>query len=604
MITTKVTKNGANATNAVPTTSTKPEQKNNKAPSKISLFLQSKFCTAGIITFFILALIAWHCLDKTVPGYDPAWHCIYSSTMRRFFTHVHEWSIPNVVALLRQHFNYPAGGWIFNGLLKVVFGDTAFADRACLVVQTLILAIGFYKLSMYTWGDRVKANCGLLFLLCAPVICALEHLPLLDLLQTTAFTCYAAALIYWNSTKTWKSAVIAALFFGFYCTTKQIAVLFGAPVLVLLTLYSLYKRNYKEFFQVSLILAAAPVFLLLWVIPNLAELKMYVSARGQIGSTLLEKFLFVVRNVRLSSAAIWESVSPLTVLPVLLLFWSSNWKANAQKVLLPSVAALGGLLLMIVVFYYNVPEARYFGAIAVAFCLFSGGIVGEAIKSSISWKRALATCLLLFLPVQMLALNFSQAPLIKRPIPLNVSPVFDWFGVSSDILLRNDVALDANGDSWKQKWVIDTIEKVEKIRFVYLNVLPSTWEYNQGSFSYLCSVHKSHIIPVTWRACNPDMTDGFVSKPSDAAAMDWFLIKTGYQGTLSPEKSKEAYQTVVNFVEKSGDFVLIDKTALPDGSELKLYRKDYAKLWLKQAEELRERTKLSAKHENRLSQRN
>ncbi|MBX9570442.1 MAG: hypothetical protein K2X77_16210 [Candidatus Obscuribacterales bacterium] len=585
--------------NVVSTGSASPEQKDNKSSSKIVLILQNKFCTAGVIAFFILALLVWHCLDKTIPGYDPAWHAMYSCTMRRFFTHAHEWNIPNLTVLLRQHFGYPAGGWIFNGLLKVVFGDGAFADRACLIVQTLVMAIGFYKLSMYTWSDRVKANTGLLFLLCAPLICGLEHLPLLDLLQTMAFTCYAAALMYWNSTKTWKSTLIAALFFGFYCTTKQIAMLFGAPVLVLLAVYSLYKRNYKEFLQVSLILAACPLFLLIWIIPNFAELKMYLSARGQIGPTLLEKLSMILVNAQKSSIQIWESVSPLTVLPVFLLFWRSNWKDNAQKVVLPTVAALGGFLLMIVIFYYNNPEARYYGAAAVAFSLFAGGIVGEAIKSSISWKRALATGLLLFLPVQMLSLNFSQAPVVKRPIPLNVDSKFDWFGLRSDVFLRSNIALDANKDSWKQQWAIDSIEKVDKIRFVYLNVLPSTWEYNQGSFSYLCNVRKSRVIPVTWRFCNPDMSDGFSKTPSDAATMDWFLVKTGFQGSpVSPQKSAEAYQNVVDFVEHSGDFALIDKTGLPDGSELKLYRKDYVKLWQRQARELRERMKLSSKAPN------
>lgn len=581
-------------TQAIPT-KTPPAESGKKSPSKIALLLQSKFFTAGVITFFVLALLVWHCLDKVIPGYDPAWHCMYSSNIRRFLTHAHEWSIPNFVALLRQHFGYPAGGWIFNGLLKVFFGDSAFADRACLIVQTLIMAIGFYKLSMYTWTDRVKANCGLLFLLCAPLICGMQHVPLLDLLQTMAFTCYAAALMYWNSNKTWKAAGIAALFFGFYCTTKQIALLFGAPVLVLLALWSLYKRNYKEFFQVGLILAACPVFLLIWIIPNFAELQLYLSSRGQIGSTLLEKLSLIGRNLRMSSGQFWESVSPLTVLPVLLLFLKSNWKANAQKVLLPCVAALGGSLIMVVVFYYNVPDSRYYGAIAVAYCLFAGGIVGEAIMSSSSWKKTLATCLLMFLPFQMLTLNFSPAPLIKQPVVQKVSPAFSCFGLNSDFFLRTTVAFDGSKDSWKQQWAIDTIEKTEKGRYVFLNVLPSTWVYNQGSFSYLCNVRKSHVVPVTWRGCNADMTDSFSHKPSDTASIDWFLIKTDYQGaSLTPEKSAEAYRTLTNFVEHSGEFVLIDKTTVPDGSELRLYRKDYVKLWLKQAKELRERTKLSA----------
>lgn len=581
---------------SAPPNSAFPKLNERKPPSRIASLLQSGYCTAGIIAFFISALFAWHSLDRSLPGYDPAWHAMYSCTMRRFFTHAHEWSIPNFVALLRQHFGYPAGGWIFNGLLKVVFGDGGFADRACLIVQSLVLAIAFYKLSMFTWADRVKANCGLLFLLCAPLICALQHLPFLDLLQTTAFTCYAAALIHWNSNRTWKSAAVTALLFGLYCTTKQIAVLFGAPVLVLLALHCLYKRNFKEFMQVSLMLAACPVFLLLWIIPNLAELKVYLSSRGQIGSTLIEKISLVARNARLSSAEIWQSVSPLTVIPVFMLSCKKDWRSTAQKVLLPVIAALGGFLSMIVIFYYNVPEPRYYGAVAVAFSLLAGGIVGEAIGSHVAWRRFLAAGLLLFLPIQMLTLNFCQGPVVKRPVPLNVSPAFDLFGITTDEFLRSFVALDANKDSWKQQWVIDTIEKVEKVRFVYLNVLPSTWEYNQGSFSYLCNIRRSHVIPVTWRACNPDMSDCFVSKATDSSAMDWFLVKTGFQGApLRPEKAAEDYKMVVNYVEQSGDYLLVEKTTLPDGSELKLYRKDYVKLWLKQAKELRERTKLSAK---------
>lgn len=562
----------------------------------LQAFLSSAYAAPIIALSFLSALTLWYCLDQSIPGFDPAWHAVFSSTMRRFLTHFKEWSVDNFMGLLRQHFNYPAGGWLFNGGLKVILGDSIWADRGCLIVQAVILAFSFYKLSMLTWKDRVKANAGLLALLCTPVVSGLAHLPLLDLLQTASFVAYLAALTWWYQQKTWKITLAAALLFGFYCSTKQIAVLYGAPILAILAVYLLVKKQYRALAQCVSIGAAGPIFLLTWIIPNFADLVSYCVARNGIGASFAGKCAMVWANFKLSSWQICQSISPLILAScAVLLLAGQNSYQLVKKAFIPVFAGVFGWLLLISFAYYNTPEPRYFGPMIAAVCVLFGGALGESLNASQRWKNIVATALMILAPIQILALNFAPAPYVKRPVPLGVSPIYQICGITGDTFLKSHIACEMRKDPWKQHWVFKTVQGVEKIRYVWLCVLPSTWEFNQGSMSYLSHLEKSHVIPITWRCTNPDMTDNFVTNEQLIQTVDWFVVKSGFQGTeLKPQSAIDLYTKVQKRIETGGDFLLVDKTSLPDGSELRLYRKDYVKQWNRQAAALRK--EVSAAH--------
>jgi hypothetical protein len=566
-----------------------PEEKRD-LPGILLRLLDHRHGSVAICAFFVAALALWFALDQSIPGYDSTFHAIYSSSVKRFLTHYKSWSFENFVALLQQHFGYPAGSWFFNGFLKTIFGDSIWGDHACMLVQLAVLGLGFQKLSSAIWNDRAKANAGLIILFCTPLVCAMAHLPLLDLLHTAAFAGFFAALLGWYQNKNWKSATIAGLLFGFFCVTKQIAVLYSVPTLGLLFLAELWKRNWRSVGQIVYLGSMGPLFLLSWFLPNFTAIKTYLSSRGAIGATADAKIAMIVHNFALSSGQMVESFGPLLLCLTPFLVSSVVMRKNAianRILLIPSIAAVLGWVLLMTIFYYNAPEPRYYGPVVVVFAALVGALTVEALKSGTRWRQMVGVSALALSVVQMLALNFSCAPTIKYPKPLKSCPVYDIFGIKEGFL-KAHLGCDLNGNAWKQKWIFDTIEGVEKIRYVTLNVLPSTWEFNQGSMCYLSHVRKSHVLPITWRKCNPDMSDNFTDTPQSAANVDWFLVKTGAQGAhIRPAENQKKFDAVVKHVEESGEFQLMKAAPLPDGTELRLYRKDYVKQWLRQAAELR-----------------
>ncbi|MBX9690419.1 MAG: glycosyltransferase family 39 protein, partial [Candidatus Obscuribacterales bacterium] len=466
--------------------------------------LNSRYAVFGVIGFFILALLGWLILDHKIPGYDPAWHAIFSSSVRRYLTHPKEWSLANLILLGKQHYAYPPGAWAFNGFLKVFLGDSNWGDKLCLVVQSLILAVSFYKLSMMSFQDRLKANLGLIVLLSFPLICMLQHLPTLDLLQVAMFTCFYACLGAWSRKPSWKNTLISALVFGFYCLCKQISVLYSVPVLGLLFLRYLFIRDFNKAGKIFFIGITAALFLgIFWVFPNLAQIQSYLAARAPSTVSLATKLSMMLSNLKVSSIQLLQSMGPYFLLLSLSLLSGKGLKNNAPKLLVPALGAVSGWLLIITYAYYNAPEPRYFAPVLVPVALLLGALGAEGLRSSSRLKRMLALTIMLLAPAQMFFLCFQPAPAFESN---SKTSAYELLGVGN---FRGILAYNDNSDPWKQRWVFDKIEAVEKIRYVWLNVLPGTWEYNQGSMSYLGHQRKSHVIPITWRGCQPDMSDSF-----------------------------------------------------------------------------------------------
>lgn len=546
--------------------------------------LDSHKAALCIIVCFSLCLLCWDFLDHRVPSHDSAWHAIYSSSVKRFLIHPKEWNLVNLQALGKQHFAYPPGAWAFNGILKVFFGDGFWGDKLCLLVQSLILAISFYKLAIYSYGDRVKANLGLILIMCFPLVCALQRQPLIDLYQLALYTACMASLLAWCKNPGWKNASICSALMGLHCLSKQTAVLYAGPVIAGLFLYYVWKRRLKECIELFVIGISGPVFLLsLWVLPNFQEILNYMHWRTPPSVGTAQKLVMMLDNLKLSSSQIFESAGPTFLCLSLALLFKSELVKTLKRTALPIISALIGWLLIISLAYYNTPEPRYFGPVLVPLALLIGALAADALKSNYRARVILGTVVPVFAIVEMLVLCFQPSPLVKAPVPLAVSPACDFFGLKEDTFLRSFIGYDRASDPWKQEWIFKEIAKVEHPhRFIWLNVLPSTREFDQGSLIYLGQRMKSKAIPITWRSCMNDMSDSFKCSEDEFNLIDWFVMKTGSQGALikDPQSAKN-FQQVTDRIEHGGDYVLMASSNLPDQSVIKLYRKDYAKIWIR-----------------------
>jgi len=109
--------------------------------------------------------------------------------------------------------------------------------------------------------------------------------------------------------------------------------------------------------------------------------------------------------------------------------------------------------------------------------------------------------------------------------------------------------------------VIAQIIQTEPYLRSNLGVLPSTREINQHSFNYYGALADFQVYGRQVGTRNK-----FV--PQDARSLDWFLTKSGDQGSVP-----EAQGKIVPIVEKGGDFQLNKAWNLPDGSKIKLYHR-------------------------------
>jgi 4-amino-4-deoxy-L-arabinose transferase-like glycosyltransferase len=114
---------------------------------------------------------------------------------------------------------------------------------------------------------------------------------------------------------------------------------------------------------------------------------------------------------------------------------------------------------------------------------------------------------------------------------------------------------------WPHAEVIDEILKRSPYLRSTLGVLPSTPEINQRNFSFYGGKKESRVAGRQVGVREKDIQQ-------DAGSLDWFLTKTGEQGSV-----RDAQKKMVARVENGGDFQRVKAWPLPDNSTLSLYRR-------------------------------
>ena len=118
------------------------------------------------------------------------------------------------------------------------------------------------------------------------------------------------------------------------------------------------------------------------------------------------------------------------------------------------------------------------------------------------------------------------------------------------------------GEQWPVPQVIDTAIKTNPYLRMNIGVLPSTSKINQSNISFYGSIPDFQIYGRQVGVSEKEV-------PQDVNALDWFLTKTGEQGSIP-----DAQTMIVELVRTSGKFNLLEKWLLPDESYLQLYQRN------------------------------
>ena len=559
-----LTKNETISAIAIPTDAIKPEH-------FLLRVLSNKWTPLAVVAFFISALLVWSYLDHSYPVHDAAWHSHFSSNVKRWLCRPRNWSIPTLLELIRQQPLYPAGVWFLNGAGKLIVGDSRWSEQLLQVGYLIVLSFSTYVTAAIYLKDKAKATMSVLLVNCCPLIQALSHTPYLDLPHTALYAAWLASVAWWDNTNpTWKKTLLCGALLGLYCTTKQIAVAYCAPLLLFLLIHSVVKKNHSKAIKVTAMSSFAPLALLAWFVPNSAALLDYLHARTSLSSAtgnykvdLLPK---LVSNEGIIFAQIIQSFSLLASMALLASFRSVG-KSDLKKLSPIFFSSILASVAIGLVLFHNTPEHRYFAPILVPLSLVLASALVNASRKSSKW--IFATCALMLLLIgQFLFTNFSSIDV--RCIGPQQNPTWAVLGVDNQFF-HSKLSYYPAGDPWQQEWVFNHIESKEFGRPSWLNVLPNTTEFNQGTLAAIARQRASDIYPMCWRACQSNNSDTFNYTPNDLRSIHWFLHKTGTLSNLANEASQKKYDDLLAYLEQSGNYIK-ESRPLPDGSSVVLYR--------------------------------
>ncbi len=523
-----------------------------------------------IVLAFPATLAVWLAFDYSYPMWDAASHIHDSIKYENLFRHPHFWSGHWIKEFLSVNPAYPMTVHATNGLLKAIFGIGRFTEALSLIMFSVGLSGSVYVTGRILFGTKLAAALSVLIINCYPLVSLLSHFPMLDFPQLS-LTCVAMmTLVWWHQKPTYLRALLTGIAVSLAVTTKQTAALYLVGPCAYLFAACLWKRQFFNVRQLLVIGTIAASGLALWVLPNLTGLKKYLDYNGAACQTNRSLYEIFSGSCSAYLGSLPESMSPLLLFLALMsipyLAW--NERKSLKQLLLPSIAAITGIILMSLQSCNN-PEPRYIIPVLLLPALASGAALANMCNS-----RAGAGVVAIFaviLSAQFALFNFS-------PYPIQVSPqqreAIKCFAGHPTIPGKMEPSYNPtpNGDPWRQRWALTLISGESKTPTA-LNVLPSTPELSPHTLNLVAVYEGAHVECSTFRqyTIRGDLVR------YDEAAIDsypWYLLKTGFQGYFfqNPE-SEQNYNLIQQYIQNSGKYSVAGKSNLPDGTTLLLYKK-------------------------------
>jgi 4-amino-4-deoxy-L-arabinose transferase-like glycosyltransferase len=500
----------------------------------------------GII--WILGILVdrfWFYLDYTIPAWDQADYLnggvMYTQALQtpRWFDG--SWwrslwlmspKIPPLTYILTIPF--------FN-----LFGISADSGVWVMAIYSAILLFSVYGLGIILFNTTVA--------LWAVLIC--QFLPglyyyrleyLLDFPLAAIVTFSYFCLTWWRFREQgWLKAIALGISFGLAMLVKQTALFFSfLPILWVLG-ENIGLRRWGNLAQLMLSFFTAALLMFPWYRTNWL-LMLTAGKRATVDSAILEG------DPSLTSLDAWTfypQVLPyflswvLLLIPVVGLLMSLRYRKIEDKVNRPvwiwlGVFLVGGYLLSSL----NInKDARYIlPLLPTLSIILSVGLL--------SWRGRFAGAIRWgTITVAAILMSLNLFPLGGEIITNALSPK-----------LQHHPYLNTG---WQHEEVVKEILKTSPYLRTTLGVLPSTPELNQHTFSFYGGKYNSQVAGRQVGVREKDIEQ-------DAKSLDWFLTKTGEQGSV-PDVQKK----IVNRVTKGKDFQVQKTWQLPDDSNLSLYHK-------------------------------
>jgi 4-amino-4-deoxy-L-arabinose transferase-like glycosyltransferase len=525
-------------------------------------FTQGLWIVAGMWLLGALLDRLWFALDHSVPAWDQAdylngslsyWEALknpewFNTNWWRSF-----WLISNKI---------PPLTYILTTPFINIFGTGEDAATLVMLPMSAILLFSVYGLGVGLFNIYIGLYAAILCQL-LPGLYRYRLEFLLDYPLTTVVTLSFFCLTIWKGRKTvtdnniwgWLWAGLFGLSLGLALMLKQTSLIFLLVPIVWLFFKQIIDRYWGKLAQSIISLLIALVIIYPWYRTNWL-LIFTAGKRATIDSAIAEG------DPALNTFDAWfyyGKVLPyllswhILIIPIvgLIIYWGKklldqNNRVNItplsgeakEKYIWLSVFLLGGYFLSSL----NLnKDARYIlPLLPVLSLILAAGLFSWPRR----WKNQIAIVKIGLAIILMLCNLF---PLGGAGITAILSPKVQHY----PYFIKG----------WHHREVIEKIVKESPYQKTVLGVLPSTPEINQHNISYYGKQAQSQVAGRQVGVREKEVKQ-------DARALDWFLTKTGAQGSVPG-----AQKSIVSLVENSPDFQLQKSWHLPDNSQLKLYHK-------------------------------
>ena len=497
----------------------------------------------------------WFFLDNSVPAWDQAdylngalnyWHALqnpqwFNGDWWRSF-----WLLSNKIPPLHYILTTP----FIN-----IWGTSADAASIVIIFYNALLLISVYGLGVTLFDVNIGLwAAGLCQVLPGLYYYRLEFLLDYPLTAIVTFSFYLLTLWKVSKKKSWVIAIAFGFSFGLSLLLKQTALFFLLIPIIWVLFACLKDRQWLRVTQLitaffASIIIFYPWYRTNWLLiltsgkratldsaiaegdPALNSLNAW-TYYGKILPYLLSWHILIIPLVGLLLYLIYRLIPQFIHCPISL---STQILTNVKWL---TIYLLGGYLLSSL----NInKDARYILpllpvlSLIIAITLLSWRGKWQKI---IRWGTISLSIILMFLNIFPLGLNFITNTLSPR---VQHYPYLETKYPNAEVIQE----------------IITTSNYLRST----LGVLPSTPAINQHNFSFYGGQNNFQVV-------GRQVGVRLEEVAQDAQSLDWFLTKTGDQGSIP-----EAQQTITKLVETGGDFKLQKNWQLPDNSTLKLYHR-------------------------------
>ncbi len=520
--------------------------------------------TAALIAFVIGSLnMIWFSFDYHFPSQDEAEHIMNSIVARGLLSHIHPFSSHWWYQVLTINCYYPPFAYLINGFFFLLFGQSRLTEQLALSFFVAIMTGAIYITVRLLSGSRLAATLSVCCLAMFPLICKLSHGFYLDLPEVAMTAIGLMTLLWWQkpAVPSWKRTIITGIVLAIACLTKQLVAAYLIPVALYFLLNSLglfdssrkLKLNWLiHLFSLGTIAAAIGLpFILINYKPthDMTSMIMGDFALKKVQWSYfdrLKNYLLLVPQI----------MSPLFFILAGFSFVFIG-KEKYIKLMPIGLSMLGGFALMLA-WPGNAVDPRYLAPFLIGPAIYSGFLLDKLFNSK---YKVTASFICFAALINYIGFNFV-------PYPLHLPNFLQQFVISKERVNPTPIC------DWGHDLVINTITKTDGNKPVFLNVLTNMGTLHVHAFELLLKEQgRVNIVPTTSRLFTV-FGDKVQFTPDQALQSQWYLWKTGSVGyKFFDEKEESKFKQVVDFVCNSGNYKLVVQKALPDGSELMLYRR-------------------------------